>query len=220
VTGQGLINLCIPVSLGGLGVKADIKEFTVRQAIIARKNSKSFRPLRLDYDWLPFTRSKKKVVIPKRKPKGVGRVTQYGVEHIMPAYQSTEESRILSGDNWLASMSRMRYSGRRGRIVVRGSFYKKFASISNTLVRLATGRRLRLLRTTNFKELERNMRIPEVLVKGRFRQLWEGRVSFGIDNPPVVQNTQSSRDYAFIKIFGNKRVDDNRAALLALRGIL
>jgi hypothetical protein len=185
VTGNGLINLCLPVHLGGLGVKATPHHITTRQLLLADKNSKSFKPLRVIYQWLPFgfykgKDKKNRVIVHKSLPKGFGKVVdEFGFEHIMSTYKSTEESRLLFGDNWLACMSRQKFNANNGRMVIKGNFFKKFAKISNDLVNNL--KRSSDKRLPDIQKILSRERRDEVLVKGRYRPLIGGKVSFGVD---------------------------------------
>jgi len=196
VTGGGLINLCLPAFLGGIGVKAEPKRVTTRQLLVARHNTRMNKMIQLKYQWVPFKQLKKKPIknssqeaqvkstfVYRSVPKGMGKVTdQYGIEHIMGSYKATEESRFLQGDNWLASMSRQRFSGRNGRMIIRGEFYRTFAKVSNSLLK-SIGKDKRLPKLEALLAYKPENRI---LVKGRNRLFVEGQY---LEGPPLIAPT-------------------------------
>jgi hypothetical protein len=145
VTGHGLVNLCLPRWMGGLGVEMEPMKVTVRQRTIAWSNVLSNRPPVVPrYEWVPFQSLKTKssgsangstevrqIYMPSHRPRGVGPTMHEGHEHYLETYSSSVSTRALKGSDWIASMSRMRYKGRSGRIIQKGSFFKRFASISS-----------------------------------------------------------------------------------------
>ena len=155
VTQNGLINLCIPRELGGIGVKAVPKEITAKQSILASVNIRKLNngkdPVALQYDWLPFLSKKKRVknvniqpegnglqtFVYTRKPKGKGEITdQFGINHLLPTYSSTRESRMFCRDDPIGKMSRQEY-GTRGIMRIRNNFYGKVQKIVNTVLKQA-----------------------------------------------------------------------------------
>lgn len=207
VTGGGLINLCLPKELGGIGVKAEPKKITLRQALIAKMNQKSLRPLILKHKWVPFYKikgkNKQKVFIYKSVPKGIGLVTdQFGIEHVLPTYQASEESRVLLGDDWLGSMSRMRFNGKRGRMIIVGEFFKKFAKISNDLVRKFKNKLDKRAPQLDLTVMPEQL---DVLIKGRYRRLTtDGRVTFGDER---VARVNIDPSYIYEENFTNEETE-------------
>jgi hypothetical protein len=134
VTANGLINLCLPIPLGGIGVDCEPKSITRRQYAIAHYNRRSYNPLELMYNWVPHISKNRQQYIYKQVPKGTGLTKdKYGFEHILPTYKSKSSFRGIQRDDWIANMSRMRYNGKNGRMIIKGNFFKKFASLSNKL---------------------------------------------------------------------------------------
>lgn len=155
VTQNGLVNLCIPRELGGIGVKSVPKEITVKQSILAQVNMNKLKwgkdPVALQYDWLPFLSKKKRIkkgevrVQPEgnnlqtfvytRKPKGRGEIIdKFGINHLLPTYSATRESRLFCRDDPIGKMSRQEY-GTRGIMRIRNNFYGKVQKIVNTVLK-------------------------------------------------------------------------------------
>jgi len=150
VTQNGLINLCVPRELGGIGVKATLKKVTAKQSIIASVNLRRMKsgrdPIALQYDWLPFLAKKKRsgfgtvdhktqFFVYTKKPKGSGVVKdQYDITHLLPTYSASRESRLYCKDDPIGVMSRQDY-GTRGIMRIRNNFYGKFQKVSNQVIR-------------------------------------------------------------------------------------
>lgn len=155
VTQNGLVNLCIPKELGGIGVKSVPKEITVKQSILAQVNMNKLKwgkdPVALQYDWLPFLSKKKRIkkgevrVQPEgnnlqtfvytKKPKGRGEIVdKFGINHLLPTYSATRESRLFCRDDPIGKMSRQEY-GTRGIMRIRNNFYGKVQKIVNTVLK-------------------------------------------------------------------------------------
>lgn len=177
VTNDGMVNLCIPTELGGLGVKAVPKKVTVRQLLIARDNIKRLKnPLVISYQWLPYGKICKKdskkyeIHVYGSVPKGKGVTTdKFGREHVLQTYSASQDARHLQKDDWLASLSKQKFKAKQGVMKIKNHFHDKFVTKSARLLK-----RHEQSKDQRLPDLEKLIKkIPtykNVLVKNNFRR--------------------------------------------------
>lgn len=154
VSWDGLVNLCLPVELGGLGVNFPPKNITYAQELIARNNKHAFeqgylnfsrvKPIMPFYDWIPFNtrhqKNKKEFFFYDQKPRGTGLTKdKFGFEHVLPTYKN--KCQELFRDDWVSNLSRLRFSGRNGIMKIRKDFFKLFISTGKRLIQQVTDKR-------------------------------------------------------------------------------
>jgi hypothetical protein len=177
VTRNGLVNLCLPVCAGGLGVKAEPKNITARQYCIAWHNARVDPSKRIEakFEWLPFNKKMRnnkveKIIIQKHKPKGIGvMVDKFGLEHVMSSYNLKKNYRGMATDDWTSCMSRQRYKDKSGYMKIRKDFYNRFAKISTSLIK----------DRENWKDRVPNIIENEMKSFGRYRKVLGNHLEFG-----------------------------------------
>lgn len=188
VTNNGMVNLCLPKKLGGLGVNHPPKNVTARQLLIAKNNLRRSRgKLEITYKWLPFgkiwKRNEKKyeIMVYGNVPKGKGVITdEFGREHVLQTYSSSYEARLLQKDDWLACMSKQKFKNNRGVMKITNHFHEKFVTKSNKFLKqLQNSKDKRLPKLENL--LSELTDKEEVIVKNTRRTYVkkENYISFG-----------------------------------------